>query len=236
MNIHINTDMPLMDYIALIWFLVVWVMYSLVADRWLYQKRGIISVMHNLRRRWIELMLKRTERLVDVRIIANLMRSTTFMASTSILIVAGLMAALGYGEKAQQVIAEFPYTHEMTPHIWVVKTSVLVVIFVYSFFKLTWVMRQFNFIAVMIMATPNYAEMPPEEFDKEEKERFIEQISKLLTHSAMHFNMAVRSYYFGLIALGWYISPYLFMSLSVLVVGVLFRREFGSRTLQMLKV
>src|SRR3954449_1737799 len=42
----------------------------------------------------------------------------------------------------------------------------------------------------------------------------------------------MRTYYFGLAALSWFVHPYLLMALTVAVVLVVYRREFRSRTLE----
>ena len=53
-------------------------------------------------------------------------------------------------------------------------------------------------------------------------------------HAAEHFNKALRTFYFGLAALSWFLQPYLFMALTALVVVVVYRREFHSHTLVIL--
>ncbi len=47
-------------------------------------------------------------------------------------------------------------------------------------------------------------------------------------------NFGLRSYYFGMAMLTWFISPWLFMVMSVGVVLVLYRREFHSDVLDVM--
>ncbi len=54
-------------------------------------------------------MLERDNRMVDTQIIANLMRSASFFASTTMFIIAGLIAVLGARQQAMAVLAELPF-------------------------------------------------------------------------------------------------------------------------------
>ena len=49
-----------------------------------------------------------------------------------------------------------------------------------------------------------------------------------------NFNLGLRAYYFSLALLTWFVHPLLFVIASSWVVGVLYRREFRSRTLKAL--
>ncbi len=52
--------------------------------------------------------------------------------------------------------------------------------------------------------------------------------------AANQFNLGLRSYYFGMAMLSWFISPWLFMAMSVGVVFILYRREFHSDVLDVM--
>ncbi len=43
--------------------------------------------------------------------------------------------------------------------------------------------------------------------------------------------MGLRSYYFGFAVLTWLLNPWLMMGVTTFVVGILYQREFRSRTL-----
>ncbi|MEE3119073.1 MAG: DUF599 family protein, partial [Pseudomonadota bacterium] len=49
------------------------------------------------------------------------------------------------------------------------------------------------------------------------------------------FNLGLRSYYYALAVVGWFIHPVAFMAASTLVVVVLYRREFCSDALGALR-
>lgn len=224
----------LVDFIALAWFGLLWYGYAYFVD---YRKGGadtLISEMHKYRLLWVKQMLRREDRLVDVRIIGNLIKSTTFFASTSILIIAGLVAVMGAGDRALSIISKVPFAVSTDIYMWVLKTALLTFIFVYSFFKLTWVLRQFNYATVLMVSAPAYHEGDSVEQIKKSS-KYAAKIATMMSNAARHFNMAIRSYYFGFAALSWYINPFLFMVASAVVIWVIYRREFMSKTLEILQ-
>ena len=61
------------------------------------------------------------------------------------------------------------------------------------------------------------------------------RIARLLSLAASHSNNGLRGYFFALAALGWFLHPFVFMVASAFVVMVLYRREFRSRTVAILR-
>jgi uncharacterized membrane protein len=54
--------------------------------------------------------------------------------------------------------------------------------------------------------------------------------------AANNFNLGLRTYYFSLSVLAWFINPWLFMLMVTGVVFILYRREFNSSTLRQLVI
>ncbi|MDA0781462.1 MAG: DUF599 domain-containing protein [Rickettsiales bacterium] len=226
-------DIYLLDIIALLWFFVIWSGYSLFADR--HKDVNLVTAMHKHRINWVNSLMRREDRLVDIRIIASLIQSATFFASTSILIIGGLFALLGYGNRAIEMIDSLPFAEHMNLTTWFFKTLSMLLIFIFSFFKFTWVIRQFNFTIVLMVSAPRIDDEKSSQEDTEKANKYIKNISDMIYNTSMHFNKGMRSYYFGLVGICWFISPILLMIASVVVVIVLYRREFLSKTLKMLE-
>lgn len=215
------------DVVAPLWLVLCWVGYTLLADR--RQRRpSLMARMHAWREVWMDSMLTRDNRMVDVQIIGNLMRSTSFFASTSMFVIAGLIAILGARSEAMAVLGELPFAVDASPLLWDLKVLLLVVVFVYSFFKFTWAYRHYNYCLILLGAVGPVAEVG-------ERDRDIAgRAARIATSTARHFNHGIRAYYFGLSALSWFVHPWLFIALTAWVVLVLWRREFRSRLLRTL--
>jgi uncharacterized membrane protein len=216
---------PLADLLAPVWFLLCWTGYIYYADGERGQ-RNLTRVMHVYRALWARQMLERDNRMVDTQIIANLMRTASFFASTTVLIIAGLIAVLGARHRAMAVLAELPFAVPSSTQLWDLKVLLLIVVFVYAFFKFTWAFRQYNYCLILVCAP---APGPLTQASARVGER-------LASSTGQHSNRGIRAYYFGLAALSWFIHPWLFMLLTVWVVLVLYRREFHSRLLRILSI
>ena len=112
--------------------------------------------------------------------------------------------------------------------VWELKILLLVIIFVFAFFKLSWSIRQFGLASVLVGAT---RKTPA---DSEEYAPHIDRIAALASFASGNFNNGLRAYYFGVAALSWFLHPVLMMIMTVSVVYVLYQREFRSKTLQIL--
>lgn len=184
--------------------------------------------MSQFRKQWMMQSVLRDNRMVDSSIIGNLLHGSTFFASTTLLILGGLIALLGTIEKATTVIAEIPFAVATSERLWEIKIILLVAIFVYAFFKFTWSVRQFNFVAVLIGSFP--ITIKPED----NVEHWVNRASTIASIASENNNQGLRAYYFGLAALSWFFHPTLLIASTVGVVYVLYWREFRSRTLQAL--
>jgi len=109
------------------------------------------------------------------------------------------------------------------------KILLLILIFIFAFFNFTWSLRQYSFANVLIGAAP-----PPdaEDMSEEERRRFAISTAKVIDQAGHSYNYGLRSYYFAMAVMGWFIHPLLFIVGYLLVALVLYLREFRSRTLQ----
>lgn len=184
--------------------------------------------MHRFRKQWIRKAMRRENRIADTNIIANLERSVSFFASTTLFILAGLMTVLGTSsETVIMMLSEIPFSDQNTRGQWELKVLLLICLFVYAFFKFTWSLRQFGQVSVMLGGVPEQHENAPDELI----DRHIESISTMASKAAGNFNNGMRTFYFSIAVLGWFVNFLVFMVLSALVVAVLYRREFRSDTL-----
>ncbi len=217
----------LVDLVAPVWFLMVWLGYTWFADR----DRGVhnlTTVMRDYRLLWMKRMLDRDVRMVDTQIFGNLMRSMSFFASTTMFIIAGLVAVLGAREKAMAVLNELPFAVHASNLLWDLKVLLLVAIFVYAFFKFTWAFRHYNYCLILVGAVPAHDRLD------EECEKIARRAARYATSTGRHFNRGIRAYYFGLAALGWFLHPIIFVVLTGWVALVLYRREHRSNLLETL--
>lgn len=220
-----------LDLLALVWFIGCWVGYTRYAKVQSATEVCLASVMHMYRVEWARALLRRSNRIADISVIMTFERNMAFLGSSSLIIVAGLLTVLGNLDHAMVLLAGLPFSLDQSLLQWEAKISLLMVMFVYAFFKFTWAMRQIGFAAILIGAAPD-AEAA--DVSEQAQRDAAERIGRVVSMAAHHFNFGMRTYYFALAVLAWFINPWIFMCASGLVVWVLYRREFNSSVLRAL--
>ncbi|MEQ8229625.1 MAG: DUF599 domain-containing protein [Rhodospirillales bacterium] len=224
-----NTSIPLLDGLALAWFLMGAVGYTAVADQIAWGKRPMAVVLHDYRLRWMERMLERENRMADVQIVNAYIRSGGLFISTTLLVLAGVVALLGQIENLRVIIHDISMAQPASRRLMEFRIFILMLVFVYAFFKFAWCLRQFNYTLVMIGAAPQSTQC-----DETIMQGFPARAAVILSRAQDNFNRGLRSYYFALALLPWFIHPVLLFITTIWVILVLYRRDFRSVTLKTL--
>jgi uncharacterized membrane protein len=218
----------LVDVLAISWFFCVWLSYNVISKR-RYSSAGDVTLSklsRDYRKAWMLNMLDREYRIVDSTLLGTLMQSVSFFTSGTILLIAGLFAALGSAQDVLEITTQIPFAIETNLVTVKIKFLLLISLFVYVFFKLVWSLRQYNFAVVMMGGALIEFE------NNDEKTRYAEKIGIVLDRGGVHFNEGMRGYEFGLAYLAWFIHPLLLIATTTLVVLVIYRREFRSNILR----
>ncbi|WP_180682570.1 DUF599 domain-containing protein [Tepidicella baoligensis] len=224
--------LPWADWLALLAFVTLWVGYAWFARAWSRKRPSLLATTNRYRRYWMMQASQREPRMLDGIITQSLSQTPSFFSSTAILIVGGLFAVLGTTEKATELMSEIPFAQATSLVVFEFKVLVLVAIFVYAFFRFSWCMRQYTFLALVIGAMP-----PPADFDSGKFDRtiYVDRAAAMVGAAAESFNDGLRAYYFSFAALAWFISPLAMVLATGLVVLILYSREFRSEVLAILK-
>jgi uncharacterized membrane protein len=140
------------------------------------------------------------------------------------LILGGLVAMLGTTDRIVGVVSELPFARPESVLLSRINIILLIGVFVYTFFKFTWSIRQYHFCTILIGAAPLAT-------DPQEHDDYIETLTQVASHAAEDFNQGLRAFYFAFAAIAWFFHPWLSVTSSALVVYILHQREFQSRTL-----
>ncbi len=172
-------------------------------------------------------LMTRDIRVGEAALLANLERNIAFFASSTLLVLAGVLTLFAQVEKLEGVISTLPYA-ELPNHLAIqLKLSLLACIFVISFFQFTWSMRQYGFLNVMIGAAP----IDVKGLNKN-LQLYAKQMAIVQDQAAHSYNYGLRSYYFSLAVLCWFFHPLIFIGASLLVVFTLYKREFTSKAVK----
>lgn len=216
---------------AVVWFTLCWVGYTRYASWRARDTACLASVMHLYREDWMRRMLLRDNRIADANVIGNLERNAAFFASSTLIILAGVLTALGASDRAVSLLADLPFAQPVSRGLSEIKLLALAMVFVYAFFTFSWCMRQYNFAAVLVASAPMAGER---NVNDQERKSFADRAARVISMAANQFNFGLRAYYFGMATLAWFVNPWFFMLVTAGVVVVLYRREFHSDVLEVM--
>lgn len=214
-----------LDLFALPIFLASWVGYTMFAKKKAKTTDCIARCLHQHRIHWMYEIMTRDIRVGDAALLANLERNIAFFASSTLLVLAGVLTLFAQVEKLESVITSLPYAAFSSHLATQLKLALLAFVFVMAFFHFTWSMRQYGFLNVMIGAAPIDLAGTNENLKK-----YAKQMAVVQDQAAHSYNYGLRSYYFSLAAIGWFFHPLLLIGSSLLVVFTLYNREFKSKS------
>lgn len=219
-----------LDLIAFGVFVLAWSTYAITMELTSFGHGALNWRMDRYREVWMGHMLGREVRIVDAQIMAALQNGTAFFASTSLIAVGAALTLLRSTDEVVSLISSLPLSLPASRGLWEAKTVGLIVIFVYAFYKFAWAYRLFNYVAIMIGATPS-----PAERDTPHAKAHVLRTTRLFQSAGRHFNRGQRALFFALAYLGWFVSPWLLIAATAAVVVVVWQRQFASDSLRALE-
>jgi uncharacterized membrane protein len=223
--------LPWADWIALASFFAAWLAYSFFTKSQGNKLGSLIAATNRYRSLWMTQATSRDPRVLDGIIAQNLSSTPAFFCSTTIIVIGGLFALLGSTEKATDIVRDIPFAQRTSVLIFDLKVLTMISIFVFSFFRFSWSMRQYTFVALLIGSMPD-----PKEFDagKFDRDQFAQRAGRMLGMAAETFNDGLRGYYFAFAVIAWFFSPLAFVLATAAVVLILYHREYRSDVLEVL--
>ncbi len=226
---HALPHLSAVDWLALAIFFACWAGYAWYSEHSQRGAAGLIGTTQRYRLRWAYQLLARDVRVMDSTLIGNLVTSVSFYANTTIYIIAGLVAALGASDKLVSFTADLPFGGAGNRELLEIKLMLVLSAFVFSYFKFTWSLRQFNLLSILVGAAPQGHAGEPG------IDSYAQRLGGANNLAGDDFNRGIRAYYFGLAASGWLLTPWALALLAITVLVVLFRRDYRSPALHILR-
>jgi uncharacterized membrane protein len=217
------------DYIALALFAFLWATYSwLTAGQGgrLFPRLSLNRAMAERRKQWIYNSLGRDLKMIDTQIMAGLQNGTAFFASTSIFAIGGCFALLGATDKVDAIFSNLPFVAYGGRTAFELKVAGLTFLFGYAFFKFGWSYRLFNYCTILFGGLPMMSDAIA---DRKAAERAADQVVRMNTIAAANFNAGLRAIFLSIGYLGWFVGPYMFIAMTLVVIIVLTRRQYFSQ-------
>ncbi len=226
---HAFPHLSAVDWLSLAIFFACWAGYAWYSEHSRWGAGGLIRTSQAYRLQWSYQLLARDVRVMDSTLIGNLVTSVSFYANTTIYIIAGMVAALGAADKLISFTADLPFSNTGNRELLEIKLMLVLACFVFAYFKFTWSLRQFNLLSILVGAAPLGQRGEPEIDD------YARRLAGTNNLAGDDFNRGIRAYYFGLAASGWLLNAWALGLLALIVLVVLFRRDYRSPALHVLR-
>jgi len=240
-----GTGFSALDYIAVIFFFAAWMMHIWVINHSRLSKNTITYRMANYRRLWMRNMVYRDPKMPDTLIQNTLQYGVLFFASTTILLIGALMAALGASDQAIALLSDLPFVTTPSRTAWEIKVLMVIFIFTFAFFKFAWSYRLFSYVLVLMGAAPDQSvqvslgrhgdDSDDQRYNKSYMDNYSVRVGQLHSLGARHFTTGLNSYFYALAAVAWFLDARLFIAVTLWVSLVLYRRAFRSNFLKILE-
>jgi len=217
-----------LELLALAYFVLLWAGYAYYA-RYRAQNSPQASLSRSLRKHreaWAERILRHEMRMTDASLLANQERVVGFFSSTTLLLLAAVMTALATSEQIAEITSHIPFSTRQSQAQVEAKFALLMLVLTFAFFKVTWSLRQYGFIAVIIGGAPG----PEETISSSQRREFVCNLARLMDSAGHNNNSGLRAYYFALSLVCWLTGTALFVIATSVTVLVLYNREFRSST------
>jgi uncharacterized membrane protein len=180
-------------------------------------------LMAHYRRRWMQEVPTRPNRIVDSSLLVALRNGAAFFASGAMIAIGGAAALLGQTERLERVARDIAGGLGGSEIVWEVKLLFILVLLVSAFLKFVWSHRLFGYCAILLGAMP-------ERGSPEEMAAAVERASLLNIAAGRNFNRGLRTVYFTLAALAWFIGPLALIVATLVTAAEIYRREFRSKS------
>ena len=208
------------DLAAFTLFLVLSLVMTLVIEHPPKARPSVGRLMEAHRRQWMATFAAREGRIFDAALLTSLRAGTAFFASTCLIAIGGVAALLGQTERMLGVVRDLgaePGAAALP--VWEAKLLVVALLLVNAFLKFVWAHRLFGYVAVLMGAMPEPGDAGA-----------IARAAHLQRTAARSFNRGLRTLYFTLAAIAWFLGPVPFMGATLLTAAMLARREFFSES------
>ena len=224
------------DGVAIVLFFIVWVGHFYLVNSSRFRVHTISYTMAVQRERWMLNVVTRGDSPIDAILQNGLQQGVLFFASTTVLLLGGLVAGLGAADTGVAVLAEIPASSTRTSFQWEIKVLLIVFILVFAFFKFAWSYRLYNYILILIGAVPSSSNTDAEGLTHESLTNYAKKLARLHALAAKHFTTGLNAYFFALAAFTWMFNAWLFIVATIWVALVLYRRAFRSEFLKIVKM
>ena len=213
--------LPLADWCCFGIFLTLFIAYSWLVESSPWARHTLSRTIAVERKSWFDTCVGRDIRIIDSHIMGLQQNGAAYFGSASLLGVGAGFTLLSTSESLAQTLVNFPVLGQPTPGVLQVKSLILMLVFALAFFQFAWSFRLFGYNAIIL---GSIRELGQDNLSA--AQATARRAAALNTFAGQHFNQAMRLFFFAIPLIFWLISPYALVAATLLLVSIMFRRQF----------
>lgn len=206
------------DIAAFVVFAIAWLAYEPLLKVLARDKDMINTDMTTVRAAWMRTMAGRENKFMDGQLLGHTLNSSSFFASSNLILIAGAAGVLFGGEGAFRSASSLMVLKTSSRLLFEAQIALVLLTLARGLLDFIWAIRQMNYCLAVIGATPTTE-------DKDFQRDYGEAAARLLNPALSSFNRGVRGYYFALAAAAWLFGPIAFALVTVAALTLLFTRQ-----------
>ena len=212
-------DLSPLNVAALGVFGVCWLFYQPLLN--LLGRRGGAAINTDLmvvRSAWMHNMAKRDGRFMDGQLLAQTLSSSSFFASSNLILIAATAGVLFGGQTSFHNISSLEVIKTSSRLLFQAQLGLVVLTLARGLLDFIWGIRQLNYVLAAIGAIP-------ERGDDADHRAYGDAAARILNPALHSVNSGVRGYYFALAAAAWLFGPIAFIAATVSTTSLLIWRQ-----------
>jgi len=164
---------------------------------------------------WVENVMREGKDILAIQTLRNSTMAATFLASTAVLMIIGVLTLSGQGDKLDATWHSLNVFGAKHPELWMFKLICLLLDLFFAFFSFAMSIRVFNHVGYMINvpSSLNHKAITPE------------HVAIYLNRAGRFYSLGMRAYYFSVPLLFWLFGPHLMLIATLGLVFVLYRLD-----------
>jgi uncharacterized membrane protein len=177
------------------------------------------DVMLAARAAWVESVMRERRDILAVQTLRNSTMSASFMASTAVLLIIGVLTLSAQGDKLSGTWHALNFLGLLTAEMWLLKLLVMLFDLLFAFFSFSMSVRMFHHIGYLI----NVPLGPKSESSQ------LAHVVAQLNRAGIYFRIGMRAYYFIVPLLFWLLGPLWMIGATALLVYFLYHMDRAPR-------
>ena len=208
------------DLFALIFSAATFAGYQIFVNR---KSRGnpnysIQQMIGAARAAWVETVMLERRDILAVQTLRNSIMAATFLASTGILLIIGVLTLSEQGDKLSSAWHSLNFVGHVAQQIWLVKLLAMLLDLLVAFFSFAMAIRLFHHTGYLINIPVDSRDFAQPHF-----------VAAQLNRAGRFYSIGMRAYYLLVPLLFWLFGPHFLIMATVLLVWVLYHLDRSPR-------